>query len=121
MALGKPKLAAKTPDSEDTNALLVDGAHDRLIKYFRDPKLSNEHVAIVRFAVDEIVTKEGGAEQAKISIRHIELPTGDDLETTTAALLSAYQERTKQTMLPGLDGAAMPLDLSGLDPKKPGE
>lgn len=99
MALGKPKLGTKTPDSDDTNALLVDGLHDKLIRAFRDPKRTNRHYAVVAFAVDEVVTHEGGAEQAKFTLRHIEL-LDDDTE-----LLAAYQARTNNPALPGDDSA----------------
>ena len=107
MALGKPKLSTKTPDSDDVNALLVDGVHDRLIRNFDDPGLSNVAYIVARVAVDEVVTREGGARFARYSMRHIELLDDESV------LLGAYRGRTNNAALPGDDSAAQ-LDLTGL-------
>lgn len=107
MALGKPKLSSKTPDSDDTNVLTVEGVHDELIAAFRSAKQSNRRFIVAAIAVDEVVIKEGGAQQAKISLRHIEFTTED-------ALLEAYTARTNKAALPGDDSANQ---LEGLNDK----
>ncbi len=110
MALGKPKLSTKTPDSEDVNALLVDGVHDSLIASFRDPKKSNERFIVARIGVDEVVTREGGASFARYSIRHLEF-------TDEAALLAAYVERFPGAgALPGDDSANQLPGLAAVPP-----
>lgn len=107
MAKGKPRLSTKTSDAEDTNAMLVEGVHDALIRMFRSPKLSNERFIVARIAVDSVVTEEGGAEFAKYSLRHIEFTDED-------ALLAAYEDRTGNSALPGDDSANQ---LPGLSEK----
>jgi hypothetical protein len=104
LALGKPKLSTKTPDDAETNALLVDGVHDSLISAFRSPSKSSERFIVARVGVDEIVTREGGASFARISIRHLEF-------TDEEHLLEAYTDRTGHPTLPGDDA---PNQLDGL-------
>ncbi len=111
MALGKPKLSTKTPDSEDVNALLVEGVHDALIKAFRSPGQTSRRYIVAAIDIDEVTDRGDGAAFAKYSLRHVEF---SDEET----LLAAYSDRTGNPSLPG-DDSTNQLDVTGLDPIAP--
>lgn len=114
MALGKPKLTVKTPDDEDSNALLVDGVHDQIIRNYRNNKASDRQVAIVVFDTIRVTNDKGKGDQATIQVRHLELPKGDVLEDVENALIAAFQQRYPGKPMPGGDDKANQLDIPGM-------
>jgi hypothetical protein len=108
----KPKQSSKTPDAEDTNALIA--AHETLIDHFNNPSLTNRHIAIVELGVTQVVRVEGGDEQATYISRHIELLSGTQFaQQAEDLLLAAYKARTHNNALPS-NGSDTPLDMPGV-------
>ncbi len=107
--MAKPKLSSKTPDTDDTNALIM--AHEDLIEHFNNPELPNSHIAIVEIATSLVQTREGGDTQATVVIRHLELLHGADEAKGEELFTKVYRARTgnksrprtvEDTPLPGL-------------------
>jgi hypothetical protein len=108
----KPKLSSKTPDNSDVNSLIIN--HEKLIAHFNSSDGVNRVLAIVELGVTQVVTQEGGEQQATFALRHIEEITGTLSEHSgEQMLLDLYKMRTNNKALPS-PAHDTPLDLSGL-------
>lgn len=114
--MAKPKLGTKTPDTDETNALVDEklGLPDQFSKMFIDPKATNRRLVIGYVAVDKVELLKGGERLAHYSFRQLEFPTDKELADAEALLLRIYNKRTGATALPG-DDSANQIDMTGLD------
>jgi len=111
--MAKPKLSSKTPDTDDTNALIP--AHDMLVEHFNSREHSNRHIAIVEYGVADVKLFEGGGQQATVVTRHIELVTSDHAEAAEKLFTKLYQERTNNKTRPAPETPDTPLEDLELD------
>jgi hypothetical protein len=111
--MAKPKMSTKTPDNTDTNALIE--GHGLMIEHFNSREHNNRHIALVEFGVTNVVTFEGGEQQANIVVRHVELLTGPNEVAGEKLFTKVYRERTNNSTRPAPEDAATPdTPLEGL-------
>lgn len=106
--MAKPKLTAKTPDSEKTNALI--GRHDELIA-----DMSKRRYAIVELAVPEYKHHRDGGDQATVNIVHIELVDGADEEATLKVFDRVFKNRTGDKVRPSPEPEQTQLEIPDAD------
>ncbi|MGE0403115.1 MAG: hypothetical protein AB7T06_40790 [Kofleriaceae bacterium] len=110
--MAKPSLGTKTPDTDETNALVDEklGLPEQFVKMFTNPKLSNRRLVIGFVSTDKVELLAGGETKAHYSFRHIEFPAGEFAERGEQLLLDVYTDRTGAVALPG-DDTGNQLDL----------